>query len=287
MITEQAYAKINLGLKILGQRPDGYHDILSVMQTVDLYDTLVFTECQNERITIRCETSEIPRGEENLIYQAVLAFQGATSLRRGIDVTLTKRIPVGAGLGGGSADAAATLRGMNRLWNDRFSLDELRKIAASVGSDVLFLLQPGTAIVEGRGERLRYVTWRGGNVYLLVYPQLHISTGWAYRVLDGKIALTKVSKYISLVTSLRSFQGNWETSLIDSLENDFEEPLGQVYPMISMVKDRLIDAGAVAASLSGSGSTVYGIFAEERDAEAARGALDGCGWDLFVCHPVR
>ena len=289
-IVEYAYAKINLGLKILGRRGDGFHDILSVFQTVDLCDRLVFRHAGQGQIILSCDDADLPVGPENLVYKAISAFRSYTGMARGVEVVLEKRIPMAAGLGGGSSDAAAVLRVLNRAWEAGLSSRELREIGATLGSDVpFFVRQKGTAVVSGRGESVRYVPWSADVVYVLVCPGFQVHTGWAFA--NYKKTLTGHGEYDNFINSVKDLP---VSDFWGRIENDFLPLIVQSYPETRDILSRLTDAGAIVASMSGSGSTLYGVFESRDVAEAvwaqfkAEGAKDFSPVPLraFLCCPA-
>ncbi len=286
VFTEKAYAKINLGLKVLKRRPDGYHDILSVLQTVDLSDSLTFEPAEGGAIEVVCEDRHIPAGRGNLAYQAAEAMQAACREQkaRGVRIDLRKQIPVGAGLGGGSSDAAAVLLALDRAWELNLSRDELGAIALGLGSDVGFFLQQGTAIVSGRGDKMRYVQWDGEFTYLLVDPGFQISTGWAYDSL--KIELTAEPLYVTFLNSVKNRRRLPPATLFECLENDFLPLVESSHPEVRGILDALESAGALVRSLSGSGSTLYGVFSEGGQASEAGRRLRQVGYRSFLCRAV-
>lgn len=281
-IVEYAYAKLNLGLRILGRRDDGFHDILSVFQTVDLCDRLVFRPAGQGQIILSCDDADLPVGPENLVYQAVLAFRSYTGMDRGVEVVIEKRIPMAAGLGGGSSDAAAVLRVLNRAWEAGLSNRELREIGASLGSDVpFFVRQKGTAIVSGRGERLRYVPWSVDVVYVLICPGFQVHTKWAFA--NYKKTLTGHGEYDNFIHSVKDLP---VSDFFDCIENDFLPLIVQTYPETRGILSRLTDAGALVASMSGSGSTLYGVFESRDVAEAVWARFKADQFRAFLCCPV-
>lgn len=283
VVQEPAYAKINLGLKVIRRRSDGYHDLLTVLQTVDLCDTITLCEAP-EGVAVRCNDPTVPSGADNLAHRAALAVQQASGGGRGVEVEMDKRVPSGAGLGGGSADAAAVIRGLNRLWGIGWGADRLQGIAAQIGSDVPFLLHPGTAIASGRGEILRRVAWDAAVHYVLVYPNVPISTGWAYGRL-AKRDLTDTSEYAKFIGS--TDEGPLDArQLFATLENDFEPIAEEVCPAIPRIREGLLSSGACAVSLSGTGSTVYGVFTDAGAAQSAPARMQAAGWRAFAVRPV-
>ena len=240
------------------------------------------------RIILSCDDADLSVGPDNLVYQAVLAFRDYTGMDRGVEIALEKRIPMAAGLGGGSSDAAAVLRVLNRAWEAGLSSGELREIGASLGSDVpFFVRQKGTAIVGGRGEKLRYVPWSADVVYVLICPGFQVHTGWAFA--NYKKTLTGHGEYDSFINFATDLPG---ADFWGRIENDFLPLIVQSHPETRDILSRLTDAGAMVASMSGSGSTLYGVFESRDVAEAvwsrfkAEGAKDFSPVRAFLCCPV-
>ena len=281
-LVEKAYAKINLGLKVLSRRPDGYHDILSVAQRVDLADVLYFEAASSDQLT--CSLNSLSTEPDNLVCHAVDAFRARLNRpTQSFHIHLEKNIPIGAGLGGGSADAAATLRALNRFYNQPFSTADLRRIAATLGSDIPFLVEGGTALMKGRGEILEALSWEGTVFYVLAYPKIEISTAWAYGQI-GSI-LTENSPYFNFIVSLSGGCVDHDR-LFEVLENDFTPAVDRTYPIVAELRSQLDRVGARATSMSGSGSTVYGIFDDRKTASQAQSALQRQGCRSFLCQPV-
>ena len=281
--TERAFAKLNLGLKVLRRRDDGYHDILSVFQTIDLYDELTLRDTPGTEIRIHCSDPDIPVGAGNLVHRAVQALCEHIGRDRGVEIELTKQIPVKAGLGGGSSDAAATLRALDRLWTLGLAPSELVELAERIGSDVPFLVEGGTAVVSGRGEILRPVPWEGDAFYLLFIPHVSIGTAWAYAELS-KMGLTTDTEYVNFINSMSDLLEL--DRLFPVLENDFERVAERVCPSIQRVRSLLRRSGACACSLSGSGSAFYGVFHTRESARrAARGLAAEEAGQIILCAP--
>jgi len=282
---EVACAKLNLGLKVLGRRPDGFHDIVSVFQTVSLVDVLHF--CRGSEAELSCTDPALSCGSDNLVQRARAAFYRAAkdqSTGAAVRLHLDKRIPMGAGLGGGSADAAAALRGLNRLSANPLSNTELLELGAGLGSDVPFALTGGTALVGGRGERLEPLVWEGPIYsYVLVYPGVEVSTAWAYG--QCRPGLTDSSAYLKFTNSVRDGRVDGE-GLISVLENDFEALVQRAKPIVAEASSHLYLAGAKVCSMSGTGSTVYGIFDDRRAAQRACEGLRTGGFRSFFCEPI-
>lgn len=254
----KAYAKINLMLQVLGKRPDGYHDLASIMQEISLYDLLTINKTP-AGLTISCSDRTLPCDHNNLVYKAALAMQlEAKRFNKqisGLKIQIRKNIPVGAGLGGGSSDAAATLKALNKLWQLRLTDSRLMKIGAKLGSDVPFFIKGGISLAKGRGERL--ISWEQIPAFrlVLVKPAKGISTAWAYKNL--KISLTKRPKNIKIIH--KSLMEKRLNQLKEYLQNDLESVCISKYPLILEIKHRLLVSGAAAALMSGSGSTVFGL----------------------------
>jgi len=260
-ITEHAPAKINLGLSITGKRPDGYHDIISVFQTVNLCDTLRLSTGSDKRLV--CNNRDIPDGPENLVLQAEKLFCEQHDIPEYKHFTLEKRIPVGAGLAGGSSDAAAALRGLRNYYGLEISDDKLKELAARLGSDIPFLINGGTAVVSGRGEIISEIEWPFDFTYVIVYPGFGVSTAWAY----GNLDLTESDhEEYRAVTDQLIEGGNGIDDFLQALSNDFEPTVYKEYPVLAEIKKRLLEYGADASLLTGSGSSVLGVFRNELDA---------------------
>ncbi len=277
----RSFAKINLGLLLLGKRVDGYHTIATVFQQIDLYDILTFSKSQYS-IAITSDDPSIPTDEKNLAYRAFHLFQMEAGINEGLHIHIEKRIPVGAGLGGGSSNAAVTLMAANKLYDTQMSSRQLARLALRIGSDVPFFLLGGTALGEGRGEILTPLAWPVSWRALLVCPDFQVSTAEAYR--EAKIALTKEEK----ITTFRSlFTSYAPEKFKSSLKNELEDVIFQRHQSLRALKENLYDKNAFYASMSGSGSTVYGLFhGREQAEEAAAFFSKQQGMKTFLCSPV-
>jgi 4-diphosphocytidyl-2-C-methyl-D-erythritol kinase len=277
-LTLKAPAKINLSLKVTGRRADGYHFLETLMQKVSLYDELELRACAGG-VHLRClGESGVPENRGNLVFKAAELFLQATRERRGgsdagVDITLIKRIPVAAGLGGGSSDAAATLRGLNKLYECGCSAEELATIGLQLGADVpFFLADASAAFATGIGEILRPVEPLCGLSVLLVNPGIPVSTRWVYQT----FALTKKENESSLKNSQEGvvetlvLNGSGQTvSLPTVLVNDLEKVTLSRYPEVGRLKNEVLLNGAAQALMSGSGATVFGLFADRQCAVAS------------------
>ncbi len=270
----EAPAKINWFLSVLGKRQDGYHNIVSLMQCIDLCDALLFEE--HESLEVVSDIADLP-AEKNLVFKAASLMQAVAGVRAGARITLKKGIPLAAGLGGGSSDAASTLVGLNRLWRLNLSTNSLRALGAQLGSDIPFFVDDIFAIAEGRGE---IITSREGAIevpVLLVNPGIPISAAWAYKALQ--VGLTNRAFDIKLFCQSLDRK---DFGALRSLQvNDLEPPVFRTYPEVESIKQRLLDQGAGMAAMSGSGSTVFGIF---RTAAEAQNASRGMG--RYWCRAV-
>lgn len=267
-IEVQAPAKINLFLHVLGRRPDGYHEIESVMQMVSLYDEISIKQ-GDAGIKLRTDNPELPEGEENLITRAARLMCSETGRAPALEIRLIKRIPVAAGLGGGSSDAAATLTGLNRLWGGPLPRKRLAALAESLGMDVPFFLHSPTALASGRGERLESLPPPSPPLWvLLINPGIKVATAWAYGAL--KLGLTRKNKHISI----RRFSVAAFEDARAVLENDLERVTFKAHPVLREIKKSLLNLGALGALMSGSGSTIFGLFPDRKSATAARQALE-------------
>ncbi|WHZ26754.1 MAG: 4-diphosphocytidyl-2-C-methyl-D-erythritol kinase [Nitrospira sp.] len=267
-ITVSAPAKINLVLRILDRRPDGYHNLWSLMQTVRLEDTLALSLNDNHStITLRCDESSLKTDPSNLVYRAAASVLEVSGQTVGLDMVLTKRIPMGAGLGGGSSDAAATIAGLNRLLNLEWSAEKMAHIGQTLGSDVPFFFSAPSAIVEGRGEKVVPVQIKGSRWVMLVNPGFPIETKWAYQQLS--VSRTGVQPLSDMHAGLgKACELSWE-EVFQAAENDFEATVFKAHPILYKIKQKLLAEGAETALLSGSGATVFGVFRDETTARQA------------------
>ncbi|MEN8188589.1 MAG: 4-(cytidine 5'-diphospho)-2-C-methyl-D-erythritol kinase [Thermodesulfobacteriota bacterium] len=258
-----APAKINLVLKILARRDNGYHDLFTVMQKVDLCDRLLLEPSPEPGIKLFCPDSDLPEDDSNLVFRAALRF---FELRpelagQGVRITLEKKIPVGAGLGGGSSDCAATLTGLNRLFGSKISLQRLLQLGEKLGADVPFFIAPYPAVrAEGIGELMTPVAPLEYCRVVLVNPGIHVSTAWVYQ----NYRLTNPA----LEDILTDFEKNDCNQLLSGpLENDLEQVTAGRFEEIDEIKKSLLETGALAVLMSGSGPTVFGLFIDKEDSQ--------------------
>lgn len=261
----RAPAKLNIRLKITGRRSDGYHELVSIMVPVGLFDHLEL-ESIPSGIILSCQGESVPVGEENLVSRAARAFFSQTGIRQGISIKLIKNIPVAAGLGGGSSDAAQTLRALNEMWSEPLTSQELKDLCVDLGADVPFFLQRRPCIARGIGEILEPIEGWPKLWYVIVSPPIEVSTAWVYRNL--KIELTP-DEYGYIIKTLQDKY--FEITQI--LENDLETVTASHYPAIYEIKEHLLDAGAGGALMSGSGPSVFGIFTSKDRALLAKNSI--------------
>lgn len=261
-----APAKLNLGLIILARRPDGYHDLLSVFQAISWTDTIALAPSSDGAIHLTCTDPDLPSGPENLVWRAAELVRRAFDVSCGVTIHLEKRIPSGAGLGGGSSDAATTMRGLAHLWGIEASEATWLDLCAQIGSDVPFFWHSGTAIVEGRGERVTPLPTQEPLTFVVAVPPVHVSSAWAYRQLAPPFP--DASEYRARVKALR--RGDMPLSeFCRKLDNTFQPIVEQHYPEVRETRERLLALGATTALMSGSGSAVFGVFSDAGDARQA------------------
>ena len=274
---EKAYAKLNLSLDVTGRRADGYHDLSMLMQTVSLCDEVRIRFREDGQVRANSNLRYIPGDERNLAVRAALRFlEAAGESGRGLQLDLRKDIPVGAGMGGGSADAAAVLRGLNRLYGGRFSRRELEALAQQIGSDVAFCVAGGTALAEGRGELLTDLPPMPDCSFVICKPSFSISTPELYRKLDG----SPVRIHPDTPGLLAAVEAGDLRSLCRRMYNVFEEIDDRRMRTVTEIKGRLLDHRALGAIMTGTGSAVFGVF---ETGEAARAAWEALRGELKFC----
>lgn len=264
-ISINAMAKINLGLDVLRRRENGYHDVKMIMQTVNIYDTLDFVKLQDSKIVVKTDTMELPTDENNLIYKAAKLLFDRCGVKEGVEITLTKRIPIAAGMAGGSTDAAAALVGINTLFDLNLSMDDLKEIGVKIGADVPYCIEGGTALSEGIGEILTKLPDAPECFVVVAKPEISVSTKYVYENLHAN-ELKEHPDIDGMVEAIR--EGNLD-GVCKRMENVLETVTETKYPVISELKQLLKEAGAENSLMSGSGPTVFAIFKEEEPAKKA------------------
>jgi 4-diphosphocytidyl-2-C-methyl-D-erythritol kinase len=273
-------AKVNLRLEILKKREDGYHELRTIFQKISLHDTLHFSLKKEREVSIAADHPKLPVGKNNLVYKAAQSMLKASGYKGGVHIEIEKRIPLGAGLGGGSSNAATTLRALNQLLEMGLPKKELMGMGLEIGADVPFFFLKSAAIGSGIGERLKNVElpdlW-----YVLIYPDFEVSTRWAYQ----NFVLTNQQFHINLHKFLKTPDG-----ISRILLNDLEAVVSKKYPQIGLMKKTLFSAGALGALMTGSGPTVFGLFQEERSSTVAyekiKRMVGKKGWIVFKAHSL-
>ncbi|MFI5173364.1 MAG: 4-(cytidine 5'-diphospho)-2-C-methyl-D-erythritol kinase [Terriglobia bacterium] len=269
-LTVRSFAKVNLGLKIVGRRTDGFHELRTVFQSVDLCDRLTFTARRDSRILLKCPEIPLPLGEDNLVVAAARLLSTAAGLRRGVNILLEKGIPVGSGLGGGSSNAATTLLALNRFFKLELNPNQMLQIASALGSDVPFFLLGGRALGVGRGDELFPLSDVKATTLLLAHPTgVCISTPDAY----GRASLWLTNRRPANNMARFGSEVFEKVSALGLFENDFENVLFPEYPELRHLKTALLAVGAQGAQMTGSGSAVFGIFPSISDARRAEREL--------------
>lgn len=282
-----SFAKINLSLRVLGKRPDGYHEISTTLQTISLHDDLLFERNDSGKISLSCDDPEIPLGADNLVVRAACLLKNRYSVGPGVDVRLHKRIPTKAGLGGGSSNAAVTLLALNKLWRTNASAADFAGMAAELGADVPFFLHGGSAKGTGTGTALRPLPDDELMHLIVVYPRVSVSTAEAYKALNSPALTSNILiPILAGSPNAEQFSESDSRSVVE-LENDFESVIFDREPEIKRAKLALITAGAQSALLAGSGSSVFGIFANRETQQHAVNEIQlEPGWRIFDCVTV-
>lgn len=253
----KAKAKVNLSLDVIGIREDGYHDMKMINHSIELDDVLTFEAC-DEGIVLTSNQDTIPLDERNLVIKAAQKLQRQCDVKQGVKIHLEKRIPTQAGLAGGSSDAAATLKGLNTLWQLGLSQAELLAIGVTIGADVPYCLVGGTALVEGIGEKITPLKGLGKMAVLVVKPDIDIATPWAFKKLDEET----IEKHPNIAAIMALLEEDDYDRLKENLGNVFEAIAFAEYPEIAAIKKAMLEQGALAAIMTGSGSTVIGYYRE-------------------------
>jgi 4-diphosphocytidyl-2-C-methyl-D-erythritol kinase len=281
----RAFCKINLGLEVLGSRQDGYHELRTLFQTVDLHDD-VFLAPRKQGIVVRCDHPLVPTDQRNLAFRAAAELARFAGVSAGVEITLTKRIPVGGGLGGGSSDAAAVLLGLDRAWNLKLGPSGLHPLAGRIGADVPFFLVGGTALGLGRGDEVYPMARQVRAHVVIVDPGRPVSTAAVFRRVDESLTPRENSYTIFRFVS-RDLEGRGAFSV---LANDLEEAALAEAPdlrgPVRRIRGILVGSGCFLAAMSGSGSTYFGLFDGSQRAGRARSALHAAGFNAIACQTL-
>ncbi|WP_196593024.1 4-(cytidine 5'-diphospho)-2-C-methyl-D-erythritol kinase [Pectinatus sottacetonis] len=284
MLTVTANSKINLTLDVLGKRDDNYHDVEMIMQSINLSDKLVIEKSDICDIIIDCSIPGVKSKQDNLIYKAAKLFLEKYKITSGVKFTLEKNIPVAAGLAGGSADAAAALYGLNKLFGLKKSRIELCSIAASLGSDIPFCLIGGTMLAQGRGEKITSMPSWGNGAFVIVKPPVSVSTAWVY----GQYKETKIKDHPHASVMIEALKAKNLDDICKSLGNVLESVTITKFPQLAEYKSKLCRYGAKAALMSGSGPSIFAICENIAKAEkiAEKMNHEYCDMDIYVASAV-
>lgn len=280
-IIKKAYAKVNLGLDVIRRREDGYHEVRMIMQTVDLYDILAFTRREEPGIVVMTDREELPGDESNLVYKAARLLMETYFIKEGIKIELQKRIPMAAGMAGGSTDAAAVFHGMNEMFELGMSEDEMCTLGVKIGADVPYCIKGGTALAEGIGEILKRLPDTPGCMVLIAKPNIDVSTKFVYENLHAE----KLDCHPDIDGMRAAIEAGDLRGVARRMGNVLETVTVKAYPVIGEIKEAMMKKGAWNALMSGSGPTVFGIFGEEEEARAAYDEIAGANLagQIFLC----
>lgn len=267
-----ANAKVNLGLDVVRRLENGYHEVRMVMQTVGIHDTLTL-EKREQGILLTTDHGELPGDENNLIYKAARLLTESCGLKEGVAIHLEKRIPIAAGMAGGSTDAAATLKGMNELFGLGLSEEKLKELGVKLGADVPYCIMGGTALAEGIGEKLTKLPDAPDCFLLVAKPDIAVSTKYVYEHLD----LPGISRHPDIDGMVAAIRAGSLEGILKRMDNVLQNVTEKKYPVITALKQFMEENGARKALMSGSGPTVFGVYDKEDRALAAKKALDGMG----------
>jgi len=277
----KAPAKINLTLDVLHKRPDGYHEVEMIMTTVDLADRIGLEVREDGAIHILSLDRFVPNDQRNLAYQAAKILKDKFKVKQGVSISIEKNIPVAAGLAGGSSDAAATLRGLNKLWNLGLSLDELAEIGTRIGSDVAFCVYGGTALATGRGEKIQELPSPSNCWVILAKPTLGVSTADVY----GNLKLDSIT-HPPTQQMIKAIEEKDFKLMCASLGNVLEEVTLKLHPEVAVLKDQMKKFGADAVLMSGSGPTVFGLVNHESRVQRVYNGLRGFCDEVYAVRLV-
>ncbi|MGX7204627.1 4-(cytidine 5'-diphospho)-2-C-methyl-D-erythritol kinase [Enterococcus pingfangensis] len=281
-IMEKAPAKINLGLDILGKRPDGLHELAMVMASIDLADRLYLEEIPEDKIIIETNKAFLPTDKKNHVYEALELVKERFDIKKGLQVKIHKEIPVAAGLGGGSTDSAAALRAVNRLWDLGLSIEELARLGAEVGSDVPYCVYGQTSLVEGFGEKVTPLAPMPQCWVVVVKPRMSVST----RTIFAKIVMEDLY-HPDIAALVSAIEENDYQKMTENLGNSMEVVTIKKHPVIQQLKDRMLKYGADAAMMSGSGPTVYALCHKYSRAKHVFNALKGFCEEVYLVRTLK
>ena len=264
-IYQKAYAKVNIGLDVLRRRTDGYHEVRMIMQTVDIFDELIIEKREQAGIELQTDNSKLPLDGNNLVCKAAELLFRERNITEGVKVTLTKRIPIAAGMAGGSSDAAAAMRGLNELFEMGYSISQLQQLGVTLGADIPYCIAGGTMLSEGIGEILTPLPAPPACQLVVAKPDIDVSTGFVY----GNLHADSLDYHPDIDGMIEALKNGSMKGIADRLGNVLETVTVKEYPVIDRIKETLRAEGAENALMSGSGPTVFGIFGQKETAEAA------------------
>jgi 4-diphosphocytidyl-2-C-methyl-D-erythritol kinase/energy-coupling factor transport system substrate-specific component len=276
-ITEKAPAKINLGLDVIGKREDGYHDLAMIMSSVDLSDRITVTELDDDAIVIDSDSPFVPKNKKNHAYQAAYQIKQRYGITKGVKIYIEKRTPVAAGLAGGSSDAAATLRALNKLWDLQLDLPTLAEIGEAIGSDVPYCVYGGTARVTGRGEFVEPIADAPRCWVILVKPAFGVSTPEVFKQVNLETIDHVNIDGIATAVNAGDYQG-----VLNNLGNSLEAITIAKHPEVARIKDKLASAGADGVLMSGSGPTVFALCKQDKQAQRVYNAMKGFCKEVYM-----
>lgn len=284
-IRRKAYAKINLGLDVLRRRPDGYHEVKMVMQTVDICDLLTFQKVNQPGIFLKIDQKELPDGRDNLIYKAADAIlreymPSEYGKTEGVEITLKKQIPIAAGMAGGSSDAAAVFYGLNELFGLGMSLEDMQRIGVKLGADIPYCLMGGTALAEGIGEKLTALCAPPESHLVVAKPDINVSTKFVYENLHAD----KLKEHPDIDGMVKAIREGNLAGITARMGNVLETVTVREYPVIDQIKKTMLEGGAENALMSGSGPSVFGVFTDKDMAAGAAQEIrrTGLATQVFV-----
>lgn len=281
-IREKAPAKINLGLDTLYKRDDGYHELKMIMTSIDLSDHVTVSPLDQKEIILSTSSAFLPCDERNHVYQAAQKLMDRFGIQTGVRIHIEKKIPVSAGLAGGSSDCAAALRALNRLWNLDLSLSELAQIGAQIGSDVSYCIYGNTSLATGRGEHTKQIQDMPSCYVILVKPRISVSTPSVFKALDVNKAYHPNIDALEEAVQAGDYQ-----KMIQNMGNSLEEVTMKRIPQIQHIKEAMLKFGADAAMMSGSGPTVFALVRQEKRANRIFNALKGFNEEVYLVRPIK
>ncbi len=269
-VEERAYAKINIGLDVLRRRPDGYHEVKMIMQTVDIYDDLMLERTSGPGIQLKTDNAQLPTNRDNLICRAAALLMEEKKIAEGVKITLTKRIPIAAGMAGGSSDAAATMRGLNALFDMGYSEKDLQRLGVKLGADIPYCIVGGTMLSEGIGEILTPLPAPPKAHLVVAKPDINVSTAFVY----GNLHVERLKDHPDIDGMAKALSQGDLQGVCERMGNVLETVTVKEYPVIDQIKNLMRKMGAANALMSGSGPTVFGIFTDSKQAQAAAAAME-------------